>query len=94
MYPYFQLQIRNINRVIFNNQDKYNEKRKTENDIVILKLSSPLEFDQHTQPVCLPKSEDYEPENQKYVQCYVSGWGKMFGKLPITAEFACPKKTL
>ena len=82
MYPYFQLQIRNINRVIFNNQDKYNEKRKTENDIVILKLSSPLEFDQHTKPICLPKSKSYEPENQNNVQCYVSGWGKMFGKLP------------
>ena len=74
-------QVRNINRVIFNNRDKYNEKQKNENDIVIIKLSSPLEFDQHTRPVCLPSSEDYVPENQNNIDCFVSGWGKKFGKL-------------
>ena len=75
-------QVRNINRVIFNNRDKYNEKQKNENDIVIIKLSSPLEFDQLTKPICLPSNEDYLPENKTNVDCYVSGWGKRFGMLP------------
>ena len=75
-------QVRNINRVIFNNRDKYNENQKNENDIVIIKLSSPLEFDQLTKPICLPSNEDYLPENQTDVDCYVSGWGKRFGMLP------------
>ena len=77
------MQVRNITQVIFNNQDKYNEKQiESPNDIVIIKLSSPLEFDQHTKPICLPSNEDYLPENKTNVDCYVSGWGKRFGMLP------------
>ena len=77
------MQVRNITQVIFNNQDKYNEKQiGSPNDIVIIKLSSPLEFDQLTKPICLPSNEDYLPENQTDVDCYVSGWGKRFGMLP------------
>ena len=48
----------------------------TENDIIILKLKSPLKFNSKVQPACLP-SADWEPENDEKMKerCFVSGWG-------------------
>ena len=46
------------------------------NDIVILKLKSPLKFNSKVQPACLP-SADWAPENDEKMKerCFVSGWG-------------------
>ena len=43
-----------------------------DNDIAILKLEKPLEFNKNIQPACLP-SDDFEPEVGS--TCFVSGWG-------------------
>ena len=47
-----------------------------DNDIVILKLKSPLKFNSNVQPACLPSS-NWAPENdeKQKERCFVSGWG-------------------
>ena len=47
-----------------------------ENDVIILKLKSPLKFNSKVQPACLP-SADWAPENDEKMKerCFVSGWG-------------------
>ena len=42
------------------------------NDIAIVKLSEPLEFNESIQPMCLP-SKEFEPKEGDL--CYASGWG-------------------
>ena len=48
----------------------------TDSDIAILKLSSPLTFNAHVRPACLPPNEDFYPENViENVKGVASGWG-------------------
>ena len=52
------------------------------NDIIILKLKSSLNFNSNVQPACLP-SPDWAPENDEKMKerCFVSGWGNTaYGK--------------
>ena len=62
--------------VIWNEQSgfQYNDETSN-NDIVILKLSSPLSLNDNVQPACLPPSTNWTPENNSNNQCFVSGWG-------------------
>jgi len=46
--------------------------RTFENDVALLKLSQPAQFNQYVQPVCLPSSEV-----QPGTQCVLTGWGKI-----------------
>ena len=49
-----------------------------DSDLAILKLSSPLTFNAHVGPACLPPSQDFHPENdEKNINGIVSGWGEM-----------------
>lgn len=49
--------------------EAYDEKRIV-NDIALLKLTNPVEFTEHIQPICLP---EIDPQPQ---QSIISGWGK------------------
>ena len=49
-----------------------------DNDYVILKLASALEFNNDVQPVCLPSSENYLDINSIHDRCFTSGWGAMY----------------
>ena len=52
-----------------------------DNDFVILKLGSPLQFDNETQPACLPSSPGYLSMDSTEDRCFTSGWGKnQFGR--------------
>ena len=48
----------------------------SDNDFVILKLSSSLVFNENVQPACLPNYSSYAPEISGQT-CYVSGWGAL-----------------
>ena len=49
-----------------------------DSDLAILKLSSPLTFNAHVGPACLPPSQDFYPENdEENINGIVSGWGEM-----------------
>ena len=44
---------------------------------MILKLGSPLEFNQDVQPACLPPSANYLDINSSEDRCFTSGWGTL-----------------
>ena len=48
-----------------------------DNDFVILKLGSPLQFDDNVQPACLPSSPNYLDFNTTEERCFTSGWGQL-----------------
>ena len=48
-----------------------------DNDFVILKLGSPLQFDDNVQPACLPSSPKYLDFNTTEERCFTSGWGQL-----------------
>ena len=53
-----------------------------ENDFVILKLGSPLQFNVNVQPACLPTSENFLSVDSTEDMCFTSGWGELqYGKL-------------
>ena len=50
------------------------------NDIALLKLSTPLVFNDYVRPVCLPQTESDVFGDA--LACYISGWGA-FGKQTV-----------
>ena len=55
-----------------------------DNDFVILKLGSPLQFDDNVQPACLPSSPKYLDFETSEERCFTSGWGKLqYSKMNI-----------
>ena len=77
--------------------ENYNPKTY-ENDIAILKLSRPLEFNDNVQPVALWTK--WTITEEEVLSCYVSGWGRtshggstsnhlMFVKLPLISWAIC-----
>ena len=66
-----QEQVIKVNSVIYNQEMPYSSET-LDNDIILLKLKEPLEFNFFVQPACLP-NEETEPEVN--TRCLVSGWG-------------------
>ena len=63
-----------MNRVIWNQQSGYSYQGMN-NDMVLLKLESALDFNTNVNAACLPQSNwNPEPENT----CFVSGWGTLY----------------
>ncbi|CAI9599195.1 unnamed protein product, partial [Staurois parvus] len=46
----------------------------SENDIALLELSAPVNFQQNIRTACLPKASDNFPDGSS---CYVTGWGAL-----------------
>ncbi|XP_061008608.1 transmembrane protease serine 11D-like isoform X1 [Dama dama] len=47
-------------------------RRKSQHDIALVKLSSPVTFNKHVQPICIvSSSEEFKNRND----CWVTGWG-------------------
>ena len=78
---YFQkicIQVKNVAQIIWNQDPGFVYDDNTlENDFVILKLGSPLEFNQDVQPACLPPSANYLDINSSEDRCFTSGWGSL-----------------
>ena len=55
---------------------KYDDMTK-DNDFIILKLGSPLIFNEDIQPACLPLSKDYLGLDSTKDRCFTSGWGTL-----------------
>lgn len=47
------------------------------NDIALIKLSTPVVFNDAIMAACLPPSGDILPHN---FPCYVTGWGRLWSK--------------
>ena len=67
--------MRNIQRIISNNDLPYDQVT-SDNDWVILKLSTPLELNEKIFPACLPEA-DYLDTSSTEEACFTSGWGTL-----------------
>ena len=64
--------------MIWNTNDGFEFNGTTfDNDFVIVKLGSPLQFDDNVQPACLPSSQKYLDSDTIEERCFTSGWGKL-----------------
>jgi len=52
------------------------------NDIALIKLSTPVTFNDKISPACLPTSGSILPHN---FSCYVTGWGRLWSMCLSTA---------
>ena len=72
------IKVKNVAQIIWNYNSGFVYNQYTlENDFVILKLGSPLEFNQDVQPACLPPSTSYLDINSSEERCFTSGWGSL-----------------
>ena len=55
------------------------------NDWIILKLDSPLEFNNDVRPACLP-SPNWVPETDLDNHCFASGWGRLYHEGDIAED--------
>ena len=74
----FPYQLKDIAEVIWNTNEGFEfDGTMFYNDFVILKLGSPLQFDDNVQPACLPSSQKYLDFDITEERCFTSGWGKL-----------------
>ena len=79
----FLSQVKDIASIIWNNDIGFvYEEHTHDNDYIILKLGSPLQFNKNVQPACLPSSSTFLGLDSTKTTCFTSGWGKLdFSKL-------------
>lgn len=46
-----------------------------DNDIALIQLAEPVEFDDFVRPACLPSDSNIN-EEEYYSKCYATGWGR------------------
>ena len=70
--------MKDIHHTILNTSKgfEYDDMTK-DNDFIILKLGSPLIFNEDIQPACLPLSKDYLSLDSTEDRCFTSGWGTL-----------------
>ena len=68
-------QVRTVVKNIWNQDLEYNEETRS-NNWIILKLDSPLNFNDDVQPACLP-SPNWFPDKDFSSRCFESGWGAL-----------------
>ena len=61
---------------IWNQDLVYGQGGGHNNDWIMLKLDSPLQFNDAVQPTCLPPP-NWAPDNDPNNRCFVSGWGTL-----------------
>jgi len=83
-------QVRNIASIIWNTNSGFVYNPSTlDNDVVILKLDSPLTLNDDVKPACLPSSASYLGVASSEERCFTSGWGTLSssGSSPNTCQF-------
>ncbi|XP_042326816.1 acrosin-like [Sceloporus undulatus] len=68
--PAASVQLRSVEKVIIH-QD-YNPRTEA-SDVALIKLDSPVTFNDYVQPACLPRTATLPQTG--YSTCYISGWG-------------------
>ncbi|CAH1772549.1 unnamed protein product [Owenia fusiformis] len=80
-------------------EDFSSKKSGFPNDIALMKLSHPVQFNRYIQPVCLPNGDDTFLDNK---ECWITGWGLTKGtgddnvlnelRVDISSNEACGRK--
>ncbi|XP_061590840.1 transmembrane protease serine 11D [Cololabis saira] len=77
-----QTQIRSIRRMKLH--EDYDDKT-SDNDIMLVQLSSPLNFTDYIQPACTPQNVSQE-FNLNFSHCFITGWGSKYYKGHLTSR--------
>ena len=86
-------QVKDIADIIRNTTKGFKyEKHSHDNDYIILKLGSPLQFNENVQPACLPSSSSFLGLNSTKTLCFTSGWGKLYPSKCNTINCCCFSK--
>ncbi|XP_071854043.1 uncharacterized protein [Apostichopus japonicus] len=56
-----------------------------DNDIALLELSVPVEYDDYVRPACIPEGSSFNEEGQ-YSNCYITGWGYTQEEGPLATK--------
>jgi len=64
--------VRNIETYFIN--DDYSREIQYDSDIMLIKLTEDIEYDDNSIPVCLPNPQEKSAEG---TECYVTGWGTL-----------------
>ncbi|KAG3294270.1 serine protease 55 [Ictidomys tridecemlineatus] len=64
-----RLEIKPVSSIVYHNKFK---RESMDNDIALLMVASPIEFNSLTVPICMPP----EPMPSKWHKCWVAGWGQ------------------
>jgi secreted trypsin-like serine protease len=80
-------QIIDFGKLVWNTKQPYNE--NSNNDIIIIKLKSPLKFNDKVQPACLPDVASFVKAQANKQMAVLSGWGglKDQGDTPNLLQF-------
>jgi len=75
--------------IVFNTKAPWDAAGSSNNDIVIIKLKSPLKFNENVQPACLPDEASFKKAQAAKQMSVVSGWGglKDQGETPNDLQF-------
>uniref|UniRef100_UPI004038F6D6 serine protease 55 n=1 Tax=Callospermophilus lateralis TaxID=76772 RepID=UPI004038F6D6 len=64
-----RLEIKPVSSIVYHNKFK---RQSMDNDIALLMVASPIEFNSLIVPICMPP----EPMPSKWHRCWVAGWGQ------------------
>ncbi|XP_027782990.2 serine protease 55 isoform X2 [Marmota flaviventris] len=64
-----RLEIKPVSSIVYHNKFK---RQSMDNDIALLMVASPIEFNSLIVPICMPP----EPMPSKWHKCWVTGWGQ------------------
>merc|ERR1712210_374713 len=81
-----------LEKIIWNTKQPWDKDGTSNNDIVILKLKSPLKFNDNVQPACLPDVASFDKARASKQMAVLSGWGglkdtKFHGQSPDLLQF-------
>ena len=63
------------------------------NDIIIIKLKSPLKFNDNVQPACLPDVASFDKARANKQMAALTGWGLLKDKSKLNTKEAHTPKT-
>uniref|UniRef100_A0A8C6WT42 Acrosin n=1 Tax=Neogobius melanostomus TaxID=47308 RepID=A0A8C6WT42_9GOBI len=64
-------QIRSITGIVLHHAY---DASSSDNDVTLLRLDSPLDYNEYVQPICTPSNES-EEDSLNFRYCFISGWG-------------------
>ena len=75
-----------LEKIIWNTKQPWDKDGTSNNDIVILKLKSPLKFNDNVQPACLPDVASFDKARANKQMAALSGWGLLKDKSKLNTK--------
>ena len=83
-----------LEKIIWNTKQPWDKDQTSNNDIVILKLKSPLKFNDNVQPACLPDVASFDKARANKQMAALTGWGLLKDKSKLNTKEAPHTKNI